>query len=138
MKLTNRNIMLCEMSSDLFRLSCQRNYDSEDFINKLMTSEEGQLLYSDNCTDMWLGAEHIMQGLENEIEIKKGKVINANIMAWMGYVYKCWSLTYPNETATDIIKQAPVSTLAESYMGLHVMSCEDAILNLKEIYAEQY
>lgn len=129
--------MLCEMSADLFRLSCQKGYDSEDFINKLMKSEEGQLLYSQNCIDMWLGAKHVMLGLENEVDIKQGIVINDGVMAWIGYLYKCWSLTYPEETAKEILQQAPFDVMIQSYLGFHVMSCEMAIEDLKEIYKEK-
>ena len=125
------------MSADLFRLACQNGYDSEDFFNKLLKSEEGNLLYSNNCVDMWLGVEYVMQGVENEICFKQGKVVNTDVMAWIGYLIKCWSLTYPNETAKEILKQAPFEVLVQSYLGYHVMSCEDAILNLKELYQER-
>ena len=136
MEITGRNVMLCKMSGELFALSCKKGYDSEDFINKVMQSEEGNLLYSPNCIDMWLGADYVMQGLENDIYIEKGKVINNDIMRWIGYLYKYWSLTYPNESAKEILKQAPFDTLVQCYLGYHVMSCEDAILNLKELYLE--
>ncbi|MBO5302843.1 MAG: hypothetical protein J6A92_02225 [Lachnospiraceae bacterium] len=128
--------MLCEMSAELFKIACLRGYDSKDFIYKLMKSEEGKLLYSDKCIDMWLGANHVMLGIEVEITVDKGEVINPEVMAWIGYLFKCWSLTYPNENSEDILRQASFETLTGSYMGFHVMSYEDAILNFKEIYEE--
>lgn len=138
MEITNRNIMLCEMSAELFELACQKGYDSEDFVNKLMNSEEGALLYSDNCIDMWLCANHVMKGIENEVDINKGNVMNRKVMSWIGYLYKCWSLTYPEETAKEILQQAPFEILQQMYLGLHVMSCEMAIEDLKAIYKEKH
>lgn len=136
MEFTDRNIIVCEMSADLFKLACRRGYDSQDFINKLVESEEGRLLYSNKSIDMWLGAEYVMQGIEKEVSIKSGKPIREDVMAWMGYLIKCWSITYPNENLEEILKQAPYEILVQSYSGFHVMSYEDAILNLKEIYNE--
>lgn len=133
MKLTSRNIMLCEMSAELFRLACKKGYDSREFIVDLLNSEEGQLLYSDKCLEMWLGATYVLEGVEQEVKFKHGIVINTRVMEWIGYLLKCWNLTYPEENLRDILMRIGLDTLIESYVGLHVMSCEDAILNLKEL-----
>ena len=42
---------------------------------------------------------------------------------------------YPGDSAEDIIRQAPMDMLRKSYAGLHVMSFEDAIKNIKEMAA---
>ena len=41
---------------------------------------------------------------------------------------------YPEETAKDMLMQAPSETLRQMFGGLHVMSYEQAILELKELY----
>lgn len=55
---------------------------------------------------------------------------------WIGYLFECWNLTHMQDTAKDMIEQAPVDTLTLVYQGLHVMSFEDAILELKNIHKE--
>ena len=40
------------------------------------------------------------------------------------------------KASKDMIRQAPVETLTLTYQGLHVMSFEDAIMELKNIYRE--
>ena len=57
-------------------------------------------------------------------------------MSWIGYLFACWNLTYEEDAPKDIIRQAAVDVLALSYQGLHVMSFEDAIKELKNIYRE--
>lgn len=141
MKTSFINVGLCQMSSEFFELSYQRGYDSEDFINKLMTSEVGSELYDSTSNSRWLGKEYMMQTLEYELKcngqsIKKGKPLNIDFMSWVGYLFKLWSFEYIDETAKDIIRQAPVKTLKQVYVGFHVMSFEMAIENLKELYEQ--
>lgn len=136
MQLTEWNICVCEMSGEVFRLSCKKGYDSRKFITSLMNSEEGQYLYSNYCLNAWLGVNYVMQGIEAEIHPEKGEVINDELMFWIGYLFRCWSLTYEEDTAKDIITQAPLDLLFMSYQGFHVMPFEDVILELKDIYKE--
>lgn len=136
MQLTKYNVCICEMSGELFKLSCRKNIDSRKFINKLMNSSIGQYLYSDECIDTWLGTEFVFQEIQTEIQFEKGDVINEDVMYWIGYLFKYWSLTFKNDRAKDMIKQAPIDTLLVSYQGLHVMSFKDVIMELKSIYKE--
>jgi len=127
----------CKMSGDLFVLACKKGYDSKGFIEKVMLSETGGLLYCANSCQMWLGNTYVMSELEQEIEFEKGKVINEQLMYWIGYLYRYWSIVYPEDTAKDIYTQAPFDTLATTYQGLHVLFWDEAIENLKEIYNER-
>lgn len=134
MDATTFNIGICEMSAELFVRSIEKGYDSKDFIEKLMNSETAEHLYNKMDTQMWLGVNYIMETLENEVEIKKGKTYPENLMSWIGYLIACWNFTYEQDTPKDMLRQAPVDTLVLSYQGLHVMSFEDAIVELKHIY----
>lgn len=130
------NIGICEMSADLFVQSVRKGYDSKDFIEKLMNSETASYLYDKKDTQMWLGSNYIIQTLEQEVRIEKGRQYPEDLMSWIGYLFACWNLTDEDDTPADMIRQAPVDVLVLTYQGLHVMSFEDAIRELKSIYKE--
>ncbi len=136
MDLTNFNIGVCEMSADLFVQSVRRGYASKDFIEKLMKSETAVYLYDKSDTQMWLGSNYIIDTLEQEVMINKGKTYPVDLMSWIGYLFACWNLTYADDTPKDILEQAPVDVLVLTYQGLHVLKFEDAIEELKNIYKE--
>lgn len=135
---TTFNIGICEMSADLFVQSVKRGYDSKNFIEKLMKSETASHLYNKTDTQMWLGANYIMETLEQEAQIEKGATYPEDLMSWIGYLFACWNFTYADDTPKDMIKQAPVEVLTLAYQGLHVLSFEDAIMELKDIYKEKH
>lgn len=83
---------------------------------------------------MWLGVNYIMETLEAEVQMENGKTYPLDMMAWIGYLFACWNFTYEDDTSKDMIEQAPVDTLVLAYQGLHVLSFEDAIHELKGIY----
>ena len=136
MDLTNFNVGLCEMSADLFVQSAKKGYDSKDFIEKLMNSETAIYLYDKADTQMWLGSNYIIDTLEQEVQIHKGETYPHDLMSWIGYLFACWNLTYADDMPRDMIMQAPVDVLVLTYQGLHVLTFEDAIKELKSIYRE--
>nr|WP_302135323.1 hypothetical protein [uncultured Schaedlerella sp.] len=124
----------CNMSGKLFVLANEKGYESEAFIESLMNSQVGEHLYHSPYTDLWIGETYIMAVLEDEVELRTGVCLSDDFMYWTGYLFKVWSLTYPEETAKDMLMQAPPETLRQMFGGLHVMSYEQAILELKELY----
>lgn len=137
MDATTFNIGICEMSADLFIQSVKRGYDSKEFIEKLMKSETATHLYNKIDTQMWLGSGYIMETLEQEVQFSKGKTYPEDLMSWIGYLFACWNFTYADDTPMDMINQASVEVLTLAYQGLHVLSFEDAIRELKKIYKEK-
>ena len=130
------NTGVCEMSAELFVQSIKKGYDSKDFIEKLMNSETAVYLYDKKDTQMWLGANYIIETLEQEVTIERGMQYPEDLMSWIGYLFACWNLTYEEDMTKDMIEQAPVDVLTLTYQGLHVLSFEDAIKELKNIYRE--
>ena len=126
------NIGICEMSADLFVQSVKKGYDSKDFIEKLMNSETAIYLYDKVDTQMWLGSNYIIETLEQEVSISKGETYPEDLMSWIGYLFACWNLSYEKDYPKDMIEQAPVDVLVLTYQGLHVMSFEDAVKELKK------
>lgn len=135
---TTFNIGICEMSAELFVRSVKKGYTSKEFIERVMNSETATHLYHKTDTQMWLGSGYIMETLEQEIHFQKGKTYPADLMSWIGYLFACWNFTYMEDTPKDMIEQAPVEILTLAYQGLHVLSFEDAIRELKNIYEEKH
>ena len=75
-----------------------------------------------------------MEVFEDEVTLETGETLSDDFMYWAGYLFKVWSLTYPEEKAAEMLKQAPVDTLRQMFLGLHVMSYEQAIEDLKDLY----
>ncbi len=134
MEFDHVNYGFCNMSGKLFVLANHKGYDSESFIETLMNSEVGEHLYHSPYTDMWIGETYIMAVLEDETPIKTGRCLSDDFMYWCGYLFKVWNLTYPDETPKEMLSQAPPAVLRQMFLGLHVMSYEQAILELKELY----
>lgn len=127
----------CNMSGKLFVLANEKGYESEAFIESLMNSQVGEHLYHSPYTDLWIGETYIMAVLEDEVELRTGVCLSDDFMYWTGYLFKVWSLTYPEETAKDMLMQAPPEILRQMFGGLHVMSYEQAILELKELHGSR-
>ena len=79
-----------------------------------------------------------MAVLEDETAMKAGECLSDDFMYWCGYLFKAWNLTYPEETPKEMLKQAPAAVLRQMFLGLHVMSYEQAILELKDLYRSKY
>ena len=71
------------------------------------------------------------------MSIKKGVQYPEDLMSWVGYLFACWNLTYVDDRPKDMLRQAPVDVLTLTYQGLHVLSFEDAMKELKNIYKER-
>ena len=128
----------CVMSADLFVRSAKEGYDSKEFINRLMRSELAGVLYHNSYTQMWRGSAYIIETLETETFLPKGDTYPYEFMEWTGYLFEYWKQAYPEDSAGDMIRQAPVETLLRAYTGLHVMSFADAIADLKEMNTDKH
>lgn len=134
MEFNHMHFGYCNMSGKLFMLANRKGYASKPFIEKLMNSVVGEHLYHSPFTDLFIGETYIMEVFEDEVSLETGETLSDDFMYWAGYLFKVWSLTYPEETAAEMLKQAPVDTLRQMFLGLHVMSYEQAIEDLKDLY----
>lgn len=122
--------MQCLMSSDLFVLSVRKGYDSEKFCSLLFNSIWGDYCYSTKCIDAWLGEAYVLSTLEQETgSIPAGETYNETFMEWAGYLYRYWSLNYP-QTGKTIYSIAPIKLLSQGYLGWH---CEDWDLVIQDL-----
>ena len=135
MKRTPTNIGYCEMCARLFVLANNKGYSSHDFISKLMNSELAEHLFNKYDNAMWLGETYVMSSLEAETPISSGQCLSDDVMYWIGYLYRVWSLTYDDRPA-EIYRQAPYDIMCMMFTGLHVMSYEMAIDDIKQLYKQ--
>ena len=133
MRLGSSDSFTCEMSGRLFALSVKRGYDSVDFVDKLMHSELAQHLYKKEQSPLWLGEAYLMSTLETECTINQGTSYDIDMMEWAGWIFKYWSIAYPDDTPVNIYTQAPIQKLKNMYIGLHVMSPDLQIEDIKEL-----
>ena len=47
-----------------------------------------------------------MEVFEDEESVGQGEILSDDFMYWTGYLFKVWSLTYPEETPADIFEFA--------------------------------
>lgn len=116
------NIGICEMSADLFVQSVKNGYDSKDFIEKLMCSDTATYLYDKTYTQMWIGSNYIIQTLEQEVTIERGKQYTEDLMAWTGYLFACWNLRNKNGGRRSPWMRTPFSKLQKPMINLQKFS----------------
>ena len=127
---------LCSMSAKLFVLANKKHFDSVKFIYTLFDSEIAPIFYNNDLPTNWLGETYVMSVMDHELHFEAGATLSDDFMYWAGYLYRVWSLLYDDKPA-EMIKQADPETLQEMFVGLHVMSYEMAIQDLKELYLEK-
>lgn len=137
MKLNLYNAYVCDRSGELFRIASRLGFDSKEFINRLMNSETGQRLYRKDSLDKWSSAYIILAEIERELQennksgISKGDVIDLDIMYWIGYLFRYWSLIYPDDSAKDMIRYAPIDKILDQYKKLENLEFERVIKEFK-------
>ncbi|MCR5603799.1 MAG: hypothetical protein K6G27_08875 [Lachnospiraceae bacterium] len=97
-----------------------------------MNSELAEHLFNKCDNALWLGESYVMSSLEHEMDIEQGITLPDDLMYWAGYLYRVWSLTY-DDRPNVIYERAPMEILAQMFTGLHVMSYEMAIEDLRKL-----
>ena len=127
------NDYLCKASGNLFVATVKSGLDSVGFAEKLFHSEVASVFYNNWTSSNWLGEKYVLEVLDHELHFEKGITLHEDFMYWAGYLYRAWSLAY-DETPEEIYRQAPMEVLQQMFLGLHVMSYQMAIEDLKEMY----
>ncbi len=124
---------LCSIQGRLFELSAQQGFESDEFIKAYMNSEVASKFNSPYDRAQWMGEEYLLDELAQRYQLIKGMTYSTDIMFWMGYTYAYWSIVY-GDSCKSIIKMANPKVMAENYAGLHTISVDMAILDLKAQY----
>jgi hypothetical protein len=127
---------LCRVQGKLFKNSLEKGFASEQFINVFMRSICAADLDMEFNRLQWLGEEYIMEELIDEVgdKLVPGKQYSKDALYWIGYIYRYWHF-HIGEGSKEIVKQASAKDMRIAYPGLHTVSMNLAIEDLK-LYAQ--
>ena len=124
---------LCSIQGRLFELSARRGFESNEFVKAYMNSDVAAKFNSAYDRSQWMGEEYLLDELAQTYQLIEGKTYAIDVMFWMGYAYAYWSIVY-GDSCKSIIKMADSKVMAENYAGLHTVSTDMAIQDLKAQY----
>ena len=124
---------LCSIQGRLFELSARRGFDSNEFVKAYMNSDVAAKFNSAYDRSQWMGEEYLLGELSQTYQLTEGQTYSPDVMFWMGYAYAYWSIVY-GDTCKNIVKMADPRVMAENYAGLHTVSIDMAIQDLKAQY----
>lgn len=127
---------LCSIQGRLFELSAKHGLESNGFVVAYMNSDVASKFNSVYDRSQWMGEEYILDELKQTYQLKLGKTYSIDVLFWMGYTYAYWSIVY-GDTCKNIIKIADPKVMVENYAGLHTVSTDMAIQDLKTQYWSQ-
>lgn len=122
---------LCSIQGRLFENSALLGYESDEFVKAYMNSDIAAKFNSAYDRSQWMGEEYLLDELVQTYRLDKGKVYPHDVMFWMGYTYAYWSIVY-GDACKKIVKTAKPKTMVENYAGLHTVSVDMAIEELRE------
>lgn len=134
----NLQLKMCDIQGRLFVLSVKQKFDSEQFVRLFMGSFVAKCLDSPYNRMQWAGEEYLLDEAVDEFgaRMKKGEILPAEIMYWIGYLYRYWHY-YKGEASAKIYRQAPFKTMKRNYLMFHTMDPELAIDDLIEIKTQK-
>ena len=124
---------LCSIQGRLFELSVRQGIESNEFVKAYMNSDVAAKFNSAYDRSQWMGEEYLLDELTQFFQLNQGKTYSPDVMFWMGYTYAYWSIVY-GDTCKSIIKMADPKVMAENYAGLHTVSPDMAVQDLKTQY----
>lgn len=124
---------LCSIQGRLFELSARQGFESNEFVKAYMNSEIAAKFNSAYDRSQWMGEEYLLDELTQTYELMKGKTCPPEVMFWIGYTYSYWAIVY-GEPCNKIVKMANLKVMSENYAGLHTVSIDMAIQDLKTLY----
>lgn len=124
---------LCSIQGRLFELSARRGFESNEFAKAYMNSDVAAKFNSAYDRSQWMGEEYLLDELTQTYQLTEGNTYSTDVMFWMGYAYAYWSIVY-GDSCKNIIKMAEPRVMAENYAGLHTVSTDMAIQDLKAQY----
>ena len=124
---------LCSIQGRLFELSVRQGLESNEFVKAYMNSDVAAKFNSAYDRSQWMGEEYLLDELTQSFQLNQGKTYSPDVMFWMGYTYAYWSIVY-GDTCKSIIKMADPKVMAENYAGLHTVSSDMAVQDLKSQY----
>ena len=133
MQLNHFQLQQCKIQAKLFALAYGSGYDPRAFAAAFMDSAAVEGLDADYDRMQWAGEEYILQEVVESAGLTKepsSDDVSAEALFWAGYLYRYWHFV-TGETSRQIYAQAPIDVLLDVYPGMHALSPEMAIEDLK-------
>lgn len=130
MKMNILTPKLCSIQGRLFELSARQGFESNKFVKAYMNSDVAAKFNSSYDRSQWMGEEYLLDELVETFQLNRGKTYSPDIMFWMGYTYAYWAIVY-GDPCNKIVKMATPKVMAENYAGLHTVSSDMAVQDLK-------
>ena len=124
--LDKNGLLLVREQAELFSNASNRGFGSYYFLRKFAYSDYCRLL----DTKMHINQDTFWKDNEKTL-IKRGVVLPANYMHWIGYIYRYWCYVEGIELK-QLIKIVPISYLAGLYNSYHSGTAERTIMHIKD------
>ena len=133
MQLNHFQLQQCKIQAKLFALAYGSGYDPRAFVAAFMDSAAAEGLDADYDRMQWAGEEYILQEVVESAALAKSPSlsdVSAEALFWAGYLYRYWHFL-TGEASRRIYAQAPLDVLLDVYPGMHALSPEMAIEDLR-------
>lgn len=121
----------CKTVGYCFAKSGALGIDSDDFGEKMMTSNYGIMILTDRRMIEYSDGNFMFGGLERALEFKSGRSYETDILYYAGYLYKYWISTR-GEQPPRIWEIAPLRLIATRYNFYHTQDIDYVINDLIE------
>lgn len=133
MQLNHLQLQLCKIQAKLFALAYGSGFDPKAFVPAFMRSAAASGLDADYDRMQWAGEEYILQEVVETAGLTKkvgDDTVSAEALFWTGYLYRYWHYL-TGETSAQIYAQAPLEVMLDVFPGMHALSPEMAVEDLK-------
>lgn len=117
----------CTTLADCFVLAGKNGWGSQNFINQLFHTEWGHNILTGKSAREYTCEGYMYEGLERELEKKRGKVYPEKVLWYCGYLYRYAAATREC-SLEEIYRKIPISTVEKRYGFYHTQDW-DYVLN---------
>lgn len=121
----------CEFIASCFKHSARDGFDSDDFAEKLMTTDYGVMVLTDRRMIEYSDDNFMYEGFTRNLTFKKGAHYSLEVLELAGYLYKYWISTR-KEDPREIYKIAPIKLIANRYGFYHTQDLDYVINDIIE------
>lgn len=123
---------LCKVQGKMFELSAKQNLSSKEFIDFYMQSKTAGYFDLPYDRTQWMGEENLLYDvLEENKNLKTGKVYDSESLFWIGYTYRYWHFL-TKQGSNEIVKKCDAEMMHTLYPAYHTLDCEMAIERILE------
>ena len=124
---------LCSVQGKMFELSAKKNLSSKEFIDFYMQSQTAKFFDLPYDRTQWLGEENLLYDvIEENPNLDKGKIYDAESLFWIGYTYRYWHFL-TKQTSNQIGNKCNAEMMHALYPAYHTLDCRQAIERILEV-----